>query len=267
MRKFIYIALLMMVSCGYDRFGDMDREDFGGTDMLPDTDLSMLRDNYFGTPYTINQPLTIGGYVTANDLSGNFFRSFVIDDGTGSIEVNAGFYDLHNYYQVGRRVVIRAEGLAVGMYNGVIQLGYKINSYGAHRVEEFGSRHVMERYVTRDVLFSAPEPMPLDIVSVEDSYCGRLVRIGNLHATEEDAGQTWAYPASGGAPPAMGLRAFCDTAGNTIAVTTSGYASFAGETVPAGTVAITGILMKGKFGGGADVFAVKLRDLADVEIE
>ena len=47
---------------------------------------------------------------------------------------------------------------------------------------------------------------------------------------------------------------------------TSGYASFAGDTVPAGRVTLTGILMYGKFGGTREVFALKLRDGNDVEM-
>lgn len=53
---------------------------------------------------------------------------------------------------------------------------------------------------------------------------------------------------------------------DSVAVVTSGYASFAGDTVPAGRVTLTGILMYGKFGGTREVFALKLRDGNDVEM-
>ncbi|HAD56168.1 MAG TPA: hypothetical protein DCG00_01680 [Alistipes sp.] len=77
---------------------------------------------------------------------------------------------------------------------------------------------------------------------------------------------TWADTGAESGMPATGTVWFRDAAGDSVAVVTSGYASFAGDTVPAGRVTLTGILMYGKFGGTREVFALKLRDGNDVEM-
>ncbi len=254
---------LLAVSCGYDRFGVAGRGDLEGSGTLPDADIALLREHFYGEPFVVRDALTIGGYVVSDDRAGNFFRSFVIDDGSGAIEVRAGFYDLHAYCQRGRRVTIRVGGLAVGMYNGVLQLGAGVNGWSAYRVEEFGTRILLDGYLERDTLFRQVAPLELGIGELRERHCGRLVRIADLWCSGTPA--AWADTGSVTVVPATGTVWFRDGAGDSVAVVTSGYASFAGDAVPAGRVALTGVLMYGKFGGTREGFALKIRDTDDVE--
>ncbi len=260
----IYAALLLVpVSCGYDRFGTLGVGDMEGTQTIPDAGIALLREHYYGEPYVVREDMTVGGYVVSDDRPGNFFRSFIIDDGSGAVEVRAGFYDLHALFPRGRRVVVRLRGLAVGMYDGVVQLGAGVNDWSSYRVEEFGSRVLLDRYVQRDTVFRQTEPLELGIGSLEERYCGRLVRVSGL--CRSGGSTTWADTGAGGGTPATGMVWFRDAVGDSVVVVTSGYASFAGDSVPAGKVALTGILVYGKFDGTRDGFALKLRDTEDVE--
>ena len=115
--KKIFVCILsgvLTVACGYDRFGTLGPGDLEGSGTLPDADLALLREHFYGDPFVVQEDLTVGGYVVSDDRAGNFFRSFIIDDGSGAVEIRAGFYDLHAYCQRGRRIVIHARGLAVG---------------------------------------------------------------------------------------------------------------------------------------------------------
>ncbi len=238
--------------------------------MIPNADIGVLYGNYAGSPITITDDIVVEGYVTANDLSGNYFKTFVIQDGTGAVEINAGIADIHNYYQAGRRVVVKAEGLALGSYNGVVQLGSKVNPYSDYRVEGFGTRAILGRYVFTGIEFSPAEPLEMEIKELDRAHCGKLVRLGKLLAwpasdnTEGRGGATWAFAGSGGEAPATGYRQFRDYAGDSLTVVTSGYANFAARPLPADSVTITGILIYGKFDGTAERFGIKLRDLDDV---
>lgn len=253
------------VSCGFDRFGELDTgaAESGSNRNAP---LGMLMENYFGDPYIISDELVFEGTVTANDRSGNFYRTFVIEDVFGAAEVNAGFYDLHNDYPVGTLVEVKAKGLAVGKYNGVIQIGRAINSYSSYRVESFAhpaliSRHVSAVTVSRGVAGAATKT----ISSLLEKDCGRLIRIDGIMLREEERGEAWAFPGDGSRDPEEGVRTFFDRDSCAVAVVTSGYAGFAGEPVPEGKVSITGILMYGKFGVSRERFALKIRDTDDVE--
>jgi hypothetical protein len=255
----------MAVSCGYDRFGELDFE-FPATDVRANAPLSELREHHYGTGVVIVQPMIFGGHVTATDLSGNFYRTFTMQDETGAVEVYAGIYDLHNVFRTGQRVVIKAEGLAVSAVDGVMRIGRRLSPYSALRVEPFGSRASLEAFVVRDNEIRAVEPVRYygaGGFSARD--CGRLVEVEGLRLREAERGLLWATPAWAETGPAQGVRNFEDSAGRVLAVVTSGYATFAGQAAPTSEVTLTGILLYGKFDSPQDRFALKLRDMGDVK--
>ncbi len=241
----------------------VDRGDFTPAGILPNADLSLLADHWYGEPVAIRQDLVFAGTVTANDGSGNFFRSFIVDDGTGAVEVKAGFYDLHNLYPVGRRVVIRALGLALGEYNGVMQLGAAINGYSSYRVEEFGTAVMLDRHVVRDTVSAPPAAIPCSAAALDGIDAGRLVEMGPLRSAA-DAPECWAVEEDT-VYSSYAVVCFSDAAGDTVRVATSRYADFAAERVPRGDVMLTGIVLRGTFGGHAHTTVIKLRDRNDVE--
>lgn len=257
-------SMLMLTSCGYDDFRRSPVPDFPGAAGLPNADLAVLYRSYYGDPFTVRENMVFEGSVVADDESGNFFRSFIIDDGTAAVEVRAGFYDLHNIYFRGRRIVIHAEGLAVGMYNGIVQIGIGVNDYTPYRVEEFGAKAVLEKYVERDPGRREREPVPVQIGGLDGAMCGRAVRIGRVLGVPDNP-LRWAQPEDEGVEAQAGTAVFRDWRGDSITVVTSGYAAFAGGEVPRDSVTLNGILMYGKFGAGKEKFVLKLRDENDVE--
>lgn len=259
-----YVTLISFVSCGYDRFGELSPS--VKEDVSANARLDLLMQKYSGAAYTVADDLVFAGWVTANDFSGNFFRTFIIQDRWGAVEIDAGFYDLHNEYPVGQRVVVRAKGLAAGQYNGVIQIGRTVNPYSSYRVESFSHPAVMGGYISvNGIEPGAVNPETREISSLTASDCGKLLKIEDLLLHEDERGSTWAFPGDSTTDPQEGVRTFSDSEENIVAVVTSGYAGFAGEYIPEGTVSLTGILMYGKFGASKERFALKLRDLKDVE--
>ncbi len=219
----------------------------------PNMDIGDMLALYEGLPVEVNRGVIIAGIVTANDLSGNFYRTFVIEDATGAIEIRAGLYDLKNLFPEGRYVAVRAEGLWVSDYNGVLQIGLK-PSNGYHQTDYFGHRAVMDKYVVRGKLTDKIEPHSTTIDALEDNMCGRLVRIGGLTLKDGEPA-AWASAAD---LSNYSSRVFFDAGGSEITVSTSKYASFAGSAIPSGTLSLTGILMK------TDNYALRLRTLDDV---
>lgn len=258
-------VVLMSYSCDYDRFSDISFDDIEDSGAVFNGPISFLSDNYFGKGYIVNENLTICGRVIANDVTGNWYRSFIVDDGTGAIEVRAGYRELHSHYPIGRQVKINVHGLAVGSYEGVLQLGRKINDYSTWRVEEFGTPTILDKYVYRDRLVDPVEPAERLLTELSESDLGRLVRVSDLRLVGTGEPVTWAVAAKGGALPETGVRDFFDNYGNRISVTTSGYASFANAYVPEERINLTGILVRSKGNGGAESLMLKLRDLNDVE--
>ncbi len=273
-RKILYLlaVLVMICSCGYNDFDA--HEPFGNSGMAANTDIATIRSMYYGMAVTVKDAMVVAGTVTANDRSGNLYKSFIVEDASGALEICAGMYDLHNIYREGQRVKVSLRGCAIGMENGVLCLGLAPDSWGAGRVKDFGSRVVIDKYVVRDAEVAEPVARSVSAENLEAGMCGRLVRIDGLTLAAEEiieasaTGENvkWYYVSPEAYyTPTYCTRKFLTDSGTEVWVATSRYASFAGETVPQTRVSLTGILMCGKFDGSKDIYALLLRDVNDVE--
>ncbi|MCC8089057.1 MAG: DUF5689 domain-containing protein [Rikenellaceae bacterium] len=264
MKKFICVILILILySCDYDSHTGYEEDDFIAVGE-PNTTISYLKYFYSNGsgPITFSRDYTIEGTVTANDKSGNFYRTFIIDDGTGAIEIKAGLYDLYSLFPVGRRVMVTVTGLTIGLYDGMYQLGLNPASGSSYETECMYSDLVMDRYIFRDSQMDIPQAEKLSISDLTDDDIGRLIKISGL--TLDGGGEeTWAYSSRetyNGLPEEKDIKAR-DIVGDSIYVYTSGYADFALDTTPSGSVAITGIIMK-----RGRTYRIKFRDTDDVEI-
>ena len=89
--------------------------------------ISELKDMYTANgrkPITITGNVVIAGQVTTSDKVGNLYKSLYIQDETAGIEVKIGKNGLYNEYRLGQWIYVDCEGLTVGDYNGMIQIGY-----------------------------------------------------------------------------------------------------------------------------------------------
>ena len=262
-RNFIVLFIIWLAAgCGDAGRDTLAPEDLHGVQELPNADLALLYRHYYGKPFLISEDMIFEGFVTANDASGNFFKSFIIDDGTAAVEIRAGFYDLYALYPVGRRVLLHAKGLAVGMYNGVIQIGPRISDDNSASVDEFGFQWMLDRFLERDNRFGNTEPLPFD-KTLGAGSCGRVVRSGRVRRIDEFP-EVWAGTGAADYAGTNVSSFFRDSHGDTLCVVTSRYASFADSRIPTDSISISGILLYGNFGYG-NRFAIKLRDTDDIQ--
>lgn len=258
----LYILLLLFAcSCSYNRFDEPESDPV--TLPLPNMPLGTLRALYPGYPVEVSgREIVLSGHVNTSDEASNFYRSFIVEDGSGAVEVRAGLYDLYHRYAPGQQVVIAANGLTLGMENGVLQLGLASDRYPTDYMDH---RTVIERYVYRGEELRKVHPRLAEPRELRPEWCGTLVRIDGLSLAVE-ADTTWALPApmtATGVPRSASLK-FRTSPRDSVYVLTSGYAAFAGERVPRGRVSVQGILMLGEV-GGREVYQLKMRDRNDVQ--
>ena len=255
------------VGCGYDRADDPAPPSL--EEVIPNMEIAQLRSLYSGSAVAIMHDIVLSGWVTANDRSGNFYRTFVLDDGTGAVEVKAGMTEMHNIFVLGRRVSVKAKGLTLGSYDGVFQIGLA-SADGAFQCDFMGYRAVMDLYIYPQNDFRQAAPVELAAEALRSELCGRLVKVDGMWFEPPGAEPgpfSWAYSSAGpGSAPRTAYREFVAVGGARIAVVTSGYADFANEEVPLTEVSLTGILMEGRTDTGQNMFLIKLRLLNDVEI-
>lgn len=259
----ILAAASALAACGYDDFGSYrptEEEATPANALIGD-----LHRLYGGNSYMIYDDLTLAGYVSANDAGGNFFRTFVIEDSSGAIEVRAGLYDLHSVFPRGRYVAVKAKGLCLGMYDGVLQIGLPVSD-GGYQADYFGYMGVLNRYVQSGGDYKEPQAARRGIDELDEHMCGMLVEIAGVAPEPDQDGnlpETWAVM-DDEQQMHDGYRIFADGAGRQIAVHTSRYADFAAARIPTGRVTLRGILTYGKPYSGTTMFMIKLRDTNDV---
>ena len=73
---------------------------------------------------TVKEDIVIHGWVTANDVSGNIYKSLYISDGTAGFSISINGTSLYNTYRIGQEIVLPVTGLFIGKYNTLQQLGY-----------------------------------------------------------------------------------------------------------------------------------------------
>ena len=65
----------------------------------------------------------VQGKVISSDKEGNIYKSLVIQDETGGIEIKINSSGLYNYFKQGTTVFLRANKLKVGAYGGTLSIG------------------------------------------------------------------------------------------------------------------------------------------------
>lgn len=200
------------------------------------TTIQELKDLYIpGKPTEITEEVIIRGVVTANDRSGNFYRTFYMQDSTAGIEVQIALTNAYNFYIEGRELAIDCQGLVLGEYNGVIYLG-------GYLFEENGGQDVglivdYNQRIFRGELVGTPEPVVRTINTLGPDDISRLVKLENVEFAFQELGLSYADP--------IGRqtlnRSILDCDGNEIVLRTSGFSTFAADTVAEGNGSIVGI--------------------------
>lgn len=247
-----------VVACGYDSHTPCQVT--LPTDLLPNASIASLG-RYASTGESLPEGTMIVGVVVANDVEGNFYRSIVVEDATGGVEVSLGLYDLAALYPLGSRVAVDVSGLAVLNYNGVNQLGRAIYSWSDYRVEPLTSRkEIFERVIVVE-RNSAITPTKLSVGELQESMCGSLVRLGPIVNDGSMEGDRWGVTDYGSEAD----RLFVESkSGLRVIVRTSRYADFAELRIPDAELSITGILYRDRH-EGEDVYVIKPRMYEDIE--
>ena len=181
--------------------------------------------------------IIICGYVTTSDEWGNNYKYLNIEDSTGGIQIKIDNKALYHKYSVGQKLYVKCDGLVLGDYRKLPQLGFWAN----------GSMQAIPSFKTYLYLFPDGAPMggfnPIEMTTIPNAndipatnYNRRVRLIG---ATFVEGGlATFSDP---GAATSHDIK-MAD--GTTITMRTSNYATFANETLPLGTGDITGILTR-----------------------
>ena len=106
MKRPVVIALLALcgLSCGCrDRF---DVPDTPADVPAANITIASLHAFLHAETVVVREELPVGGTVVSSDEAGNFYRTLVLDDGTGGAELRIAEYNLYTICQPGCRLTV-----------------------------------------------------------------------------------------------------------------------------------------------------------------
>ena len=199
-------------------------------------DLKLMHVN--GQFEQITADKTIGGVVIADDRSGQFYKTIVIQDETGGISVKLDAYDLYTKYPVGRKVYIKVKDLYLGDYNKLVEIGGGVDNTGTSpRLDEIPSV-LIDNYLIKGTLDNAVTPTVVTVDELDDSYQNMLIQLDNYEFAAADTSKTFAKPDLSSSAVNFTLQSCSD---KSIILRNSSYADFAGYSVPNGNGSIIAI--------------------------
>lgn len=173
--------------------------------------------------------------VVSSDEGGNFYKTMVVQDETAALEIQINATGLYARYPVGQTVYIKCNGLVVGNYHGIYQIGW-IYEGSIGRIDG----NFLDRYLFKDGM--PKDVTPVDITSPAGINAGnvcRLVRIHNCEFASEAIGKPWSEDAM---TTSHNISKINDASVSDLVVRTSNYAKFRKLLVPAGKGDLVGIL-------------------------
>jgi hypothetical protein len=200
--------------------------------------ISALKAMYPGTDLSITEDYNIYANVTSEETDGNFYKEAYIQDGTGAIRLrllaSGGLY-------IGDSIRINLNGTVLSDYNGMIQLD-------SVDVDKNIVKQATQKYIS---------PTNYSVNQISPALQGYLIELNDVEFIDDELGYSYADAIN----QFSENRTLTDCNGNTILVRTSGYANFAGTTVPDGNGSIIAIV--GVFGNDIQLY---IRDINEVQL-
>lgn len=213
-------------------------------------------------PVKITDDLVIEGIVISDDRAGNFYKSLVIQDETGGIEVRIDAVSLFLDYPRGSKVWVNCKGLYVDDYSNKHQL--VIDDQSNEIPEPLMGSYVLPGPLMPDAPIIEPKVVDLALIqgntidSAVFSLINTLVKFEGVEFSCVDAGATMADPINKVTKNAT----LQDCDGNTVLMRNSGFSEFSFEKAPEGNgnaVAVFGVFNTDR--------QLTIRDMVDLEME
>lgn len=243
------LSLFTATSC-MNEFDEpvFDQPPFGNNEIgEANTTIAELKAKYASTISAsgveeITEETIIEGVVVANDITGNIYKQFIIDDGTGAIVVGVNDVGLYAIMVEGQKIAIDCKGLYIGGYGKSAQIGGLYEGKIGRISKSLYPKHVKLIGIPGETTI---EPLIVDENFFTDSNKANLpayVKLENITINEANGEESWAPE---------NRVAFSNTVKNTtrignttVYILASTYADFAVEKIPQGKLDAIGVLTR-----------------------
>ncbi len=240
MKRTLIISMLLFAACSKASVIPTP----GPDDHIPsDTDptrqeervsIAYLKTLYKGAPVQVTGEYRISGAVVSSDVQGNFYKTLVLDDGTGGIEVKLDLERIFELFMIHTRVTVRCNGLWLGSYGGTLQLGAE--PFEGYETQYLSETMIAEHLQSDDEFYGEVRPRKLTFAEIAPSHISTFAGFDGVQFIDEELGMRWSET------DADTDRHLVDAAGDTLIVRTSRHAKFAGRLLPRYSGKIEGVL-------------------------
>lgn len=179
----------------------------------------------------VEQNVKIKGRVTANDVRGNIYKQFMMQDETGAIIVAVNESGMSGYLAEGQEIVIDLKGLHVGGYRQQPEIGAPYNTTSIGRM----NKDVFQQHFKFTSSSIEPvQPMEFDVNKADlKKDCGKLVTLKGVTFSDANGTNTFA-PSDGSVTVTGGCvnRGLTGFSTSKLVIRTSTYAKFAANKLP-----------------------------------
>ena len=185
----------------------------------------------------ITKSMALEATIVANDEHDNLYKSISIQDSSGGILLNLDGSSLYQTYPVGTTIRVRLQNLFLTDYRRMLQLVGSVDTSSGQLLTTGIPAPLFSKYIKVVKENTSIVPMLVSFKNLADSLQGRLIKISNVEFSAADTNSTFADKKNKiGASRSL---KFCS--GGTIYLRTSGYADFAGISLPKNNGDIVGI--------------------------
>jgi len=203
---------------------------------------------------TVGENLIIEGYVVSSDESGNIYKTISIQDSpenpTAAIQLAVDATDTYSFYEVGRKVYVKLNGLGLHSNNGVLEIG-QLNGTSVDRISASSYKDI----IVRSTETATITPLVLNsIADITDSHVNMLIQLNDMRSVEENT--TYANTNN-----TYSVNRYFESCADReqIIMRNSGFADFKAQSIPAKRGSIVAVL--GKYRNDFQLF---IRDTNDV---
>lgn len=185
----------------------------------------------------INKTMAIEATIVANDEHDNLYKSISIQDSTAGIIISLEGVSLYQLYPIGATIRLHLKNLFLTDYRRMLQVVASVDTSSGQLLTSGIPATLFSKHIAVIKDNNISTPLLVSYKNLSDTLQGRLIKISNVEFAAADTNLTFADKKNKiGASRSL---KFC--VGGTIYLRTSGYADFAGFSIPKNNGDITGI--------------------------
>ncbi len=188
----------------------------------PAVTIAQLRTMYVGQSIKFTSNTSLYAVVTMDETSGNIFKQVYLRDNSGS-SVTSGYGAISMHFTSGGGLYL-GDSVCINLNGSTLD----ISSGGSLQIDSVN----VIRQVAKIKTGLNPLPIVVTMPQITTAFDAQLIQLYGVEFIEENVGTTYAIPQIAPAQAVSVNKYINDCAGNEMVAYNSGYANFAGQTIP-----------------------------------